>query len=100
MTSVDGTTTSKVASILCIGGAAKYTVKQQFTIDTNLILQCAGSNITTLFPRQISFVLETALIWAACDEEMSSIMHTDIVERIKSKIHNTIRLIENNLNPI
>ena len=27
-------------------------------------------------------------------------MHIDIVERIKSKIQTTIRLIENNLNPI
>ena len=91
---------AKVASILCNGGPAKYTVKQEFNIDEIVILQCAGSNITTLFPRQVSLVLATALIWAAYDDEMSSIMHTNFVERIKSKIKIAIRLIKYNLNPI
>ena len=44
--------------------------------------------------------MATALIWAAYDEEMSSIIYTDIVERIKSRIQTTIRLIENYLNSI
>ena len=46
---------AKVTSTFCIGGPAKYTVKQEFNIDEKLILYCAGSNITTLFPRQVSF---------------------------------------------
>ena len=91
---------AKSASTLCIGGPAKYTVKQEFNIDENLILQRAGSNITTLFPRLVSLVLAAALIWATYNEEMSSIMLTDIVKRIKSTIQTTIRLIENNLNPL
>ena len=44
---------AKVASTLCIGGPSKYTFQQEFDIDENLILQCAGSNITTLFLRQV-----------------------------------------------
>ena len=87
-------------STLCIGGSAMYTAKQKCSIDENLVLQCSGSSISTLCPRQVSLVLVSSLIWAAHNEEMSSIMHTDIVERIKSNIYNTIRLIENNLNPI
>ena len=53
---------AKVASTKCIRGTAKSTVKQEFNIDETLILQCAGSNITTLFPRQVSLVLATVLI--------------------------------------
>ena len=45
---------TKAASTLCIRGSAKYIVKQEFNIDENLILQFAGSNISTLFPRQMS----------------------------------------------
>ena len=95
-----GNPTKSVLINELIKRVAKYTVKQEFNIDKNMLLQCAGSNITALFPRQISLVLVTALILAAYEEEMSSIMHIDIVERIKSKIQSTIRLIENNLNPI
>ena len=42
----------------------------------------------------------TALIWAAYNEEISSITNTDIVDRINPKIQMTMRLIENYLNPI
>ena len=53
---------AKVASTLCIGDPAKYTIEQEFNIDKTLILQCADSNITALFLRQVSLILATALI--------------------------------------
>ena len=71
-----------------------------FNIDENLILHFAGSNIASLFPRNVSSVLAIALIWAVDDEEMCSIRHKGIFEIIKSKIQIAIRLIENKLNPI
>ena len=74
---------AKVASTLCIGGPIKYSVSEGVNIDETIILRCVGTNILSHFPRQVSLVFGTALIWAVYDNDVSELIETDKIERIK-----------------
>ena len=52
------------------------------------------------FPRQVSLVLGTALIWAVYDDEVSEIVESVKVERIKRIILNANENMEVGTNPI
>ena len=91
---------AKVASTLCIGGPIKYSVSKDVSIDENLILQCVGTKILSFFPRQVSLVLGTALIWAVYDDEVSELVESVKVERIKRIILNANENMEVGTNSI
>ena len=82
------------------GGPIKYSVSKDVTINENLILQCVETNTLSFFPRQVSLVLGTALIWAVYDDEVSELVESVKVERIKRIILNANENMEVGTNPI
>ena len=91
---------AKVASSLCINGPAKYMVREDLNIDEDLILSFVGSNISSYFPRQVALVLGRVLLWAVYDEETSELICQQVVDRVKSSVQATNRLIESGVNPV
>ena len=62
---------AKVASVLCIGGVIKYEVRPESNICADSILTHICPSITKKFPKAISLVLGTTLLWAYHDHEFS-----------------------------
>ena len=91
---------AKVASTLCIAGPIKYVVRSEFAIDDDLILHCVGTNISSFFPRQTSLVFGLALIRTVYDDTISSLIHTSIIQKVKTNILNSNTNIEVDTNPI
>ena len=77
---------AKVASILCIGGAVKYMVRTISNITSDFILTNICPHIQNIFPREVSLVLGTALLWAFYDDTFSNIFPQDIVQSIKIQV--------------
>ena len=74
---------AKVAAILCIGGAVKYSVRTGTNINSDFILTHVCPNIKNTFPREVSLVLGTALLWEFYDDGISQIFPQDIVDAVK-----------------
>ena len=94
---------AKVAFTSYIGGPVKCEVREELIsiITKNLIFQLIGANISNLCPTQVALILGRVFIWAAYDAEISKLMDTNIVARIKSFISATETTIQlSTLNPV
>ena len=62
---------AKVASILCIGGPAKYVFKEDVAITDDWLFEHVVPNIRLRFPndRQLCVILGTALLYICMQEE-------------------------------
>ena len=62
--------------------------------DENLILQSVGRNILFYFPRQVHLVFGTALIWAVYDDDITKLVDSKKIKRIKTIINTLTRNME------
>jgi len=91
---------ARVSAVLCIGGAIKYAISQNSNVTDEWILENVSSNIALLCPRQVSVVLGRVLLWAICDEEMSSKIPASVVDRVKRLTRTFDPNLDEHVNPI
>ena len=91
---------AKVASILCVGGAIKYMVREGSNISSDFILTHVCSNIKTVFPREVSLVLGTALLWAIYNDSISQILPQHFVDGVKLSVSQVGGSLLPNQNPV
>ena len=83
---------AKVTNVLCIGGACKYQVHEGSDINSAFILDHVVPGIYTRFPKDVSIILGTALLWLIFSE------HAD---KVPNTIRNRVQLMYNNYrNPV
>ena len=53
---------AKVVTVLCIGGAVKYVLREGSNVSSDFILTHACTNVAANFPREVALVLSTTLL--------------------------------------
>ena len=75
---------AKVATVLCIGGAIMYDLKEGVGISDEWLLQNVSCNIGILYPRPVAVVFGKALLWGVFDEDVSKLMDQRYVDRVRT----------------
>lgn len=68
-------TDAKVASVLCVGGEVKYEIKEGSIVTDEFIFQCIIPHTKQLMGQAVALVLDKALLWGICDNELSSVLN-------------------------
>ena len=90
----------KVATVLCIGGAVKYMMREGSNVSSEFILTHAFTDVVAIFPRGIALVLGTALLWSYYDDATCQLFPQPYVEEIKTKVAQFQGTFELNENPV
>ena len=90
---------AKVASVLCIGGAIKYMLREGLDVDDVWVAEHVVPNINTGFGAAVAKCLGLAFLWCCFDNEASNWLPPDMVARVKEN-YNTYSNDQDTLNPV
>ena len=92
---------AKVAGVLAIGGPIKYELKSNSGLTDEWLLQNVGGAIRQIFLEEVALILSKALLWAIFDEDMSSLLDNELVQRVKEQVERVAgRLLATGVNPV
>ena len=74
---------AKVASILAVGGAVKYVVRQGSPVSEQFLLTYVAPNIANTFPRAAALVLARALLWVYYEPSMEGLIEAQVITVLK-----------------
>lgn len=93
---------AKVASVLCIGGAIKYELREGSGVSDDWVVANVCVGAATMFAEKVAVVLGRALMWAVFDDDVgAALLPTSIIESVKRKYAAVEgKRIENGTNPV
>jgi len=87
-------------TVLCVGGAIKYTIVKGSNITDEWILENVASNIVLICPRRVGVVLGRALLWEIFDKDMSKVLLGSMVDGVKARMQTLYLNIDEHINTI
>ena len=90
----------KVASVLCVGGAVKYEVKEDSGVTDEFILNTVVPYTKQLLGQSVALVLGKALLWGMCDSEFLSVVTSQHRTNVMASINALTSLLAEGVNAV
>ena len=90
---------AKVAAALCIGGACKYVLKENFGVADDWLLEYVVPNILSQYKCGVALKLARPLLWAAFEPSPQGCLPLAMTDRIKNA-YEFVRHLEPDVNPV